>query len=284
MEPNVPARIDRATFDRILQRAAELQGASKDIGDGLTEDELLALGVEVGIPPQHLRQALLEERTRIVVAQPDSTLDHWIGAADLVSQRVVQGSPDTIAAALTRWMERQEHFIVQRVTPERLTYEPMDRFAGAMRRVATMFDPKHGKPYLDKVELVTVAIMTLEPGFCHVTIAASLRRTRAALVAGGAGLSFTGAAMGAVIAVLGAPVWFAAIPVVPLAAAGWVVARSFRTRAGRAHLGLERALDEIERLPALPGQAPPAVTGGLARGVGQVVREITQEVRKALDK
>lgn len=284
MDPNVPARIDRVTFDRILQRAAELQGASKDIGEGLTEDELLALGVEVGIPPQHLRQALLEERARIVIAQADATLDRWIGAADLVSQRVVQGSPDTIAAALTRWMERQEHFIVQRANPERLTFEPMDRLAGAMRRVATMFDPKRGKPYLDKAELITAAIMTLEPGFCHVTLAASLRRTRAALVSGGVGLSFTGLATGGAIAILGAPLWFAAIPVLPLAAVGWAVARSFRTRSGRANLGLERALDDLERRPALPGHAPPPVPGGLARGVGQVVREVAQEVRKALDK
>ncbi|HEY4102117.1 MAG TPA: hypothetical protein VGM20_14700 [Gemmatimonadales bacterium] len=285
MEPNVPVRIDREAFDRILQRAAELQGASRDIGDGLTDEELLTLGTEVGIPVQHLRQALLEERTRITVANPDSTLDRWVGPADLVAQRVVQGTPETISAALTRWMERQEHFIVQRVTSERLTFEPMDPFAGAMRRVARMFDAKRGRPYLDKAELVTAAIMTLEPGFCHVTLAASLRRARASLVAGGLGLSFTGLATGGAIAVLGAPIWFAALPFVPLAAVGWGVARTFRGRSSRAQLGLERALDELQRRPALPGPGPqPPITGGLARGVGQVVREVAQEVRKALDK
>ncbi|MEI2719637.1 MAG: hypothetical protein V9E87_05790 [Gemmatimonadales bacterium] len=51
MANNLPGRIDRATFDRVLQRAAELQAASHDIGEGLTEEEVVALGNEVGIAP-----------------------------------------------------------------------------------------------------------------------------------------------------------------------------------------------------------------------------------------
>jgi len=50
MNSRIPARIDRATFERVLQRAAEIQAASRDIGEGMSEEELLALGVEVGIP------------------------------------------------------------------------------------------------------------------------------------------------------------------------------------------------------------------------------------------
>ncbi len=50
MDEKVPSRLDRATFDRVLQRAAELQAASRDIGEGLSEEEILALGTEVGIP------------------------------------------------------------------------------------------------------------------------------------------------------------------------------------------------------------------------------------------
>ncbi len=60
-----PARIDRAALERIIQRAAELQTAEREMGDTLTSDELIALGREVGIPGRYLQQALLEERTRL---------------------------------------------------------------------------------------------------------------------------------------------------------------------------------------------------------------------------
>ncbi len=52
--------ISREALERIIKRAAELQASERDIGDGLTENELVALGKDVGIPAGYLRQALLE--------------------------------------------------------------------------------------------------------------------------------------------------------------------------------------------------------------------------------
>lgn len=278
-----PGRLDRTTFDRVLQRAAELQAASKDIGEGLSEEEILALGSEVGIPTQHLQQALLEERTRVMLPEPAGILNHWVGPADFVAQRVVQGSPEAVGAALTKWMSKQEHLVVQRSAGARITFEPMETFAGAMRRLGAAFDASRGKPYLDKAELVTAVITPLEAGFCHVTLAASLRKSRAGHLVGGSSLAFTGVVVGGVIVLAGAPLVLAALPMLPMAIAGWAVARAFRGRAHRAQLGLERALDELERRPPLPGERAVLPRGSIARGVGQVVRDITQEVRKALD-
>jgi hypothetical protein len=276
-------RIDRVTFDRVLQRAAELQAASKDIGEGLSEEEILALGAEVGIPAQHLQQALIEERTRVVLPEPNGTLDRWVGPADVVAQRVVQGTPESVGAALTHWVERNEHFVVQRAAGTRITFEPIDVFARSMRRLGAAFDPKRSKPYLDKVSLITAVITPLEAGFCHVTLAASLRKARASLVGGGAALPLTGAVVGATLVLIGAPPLIGAVPVLPMAVGGWFVARSFRGHALRAQVGLDRALDELERRSALPGERAILPRGSIARGVGQVVRDITQEVRKALD-
>ncbi|MGH7593972.1 MAG: hypothetical protein ACRELE_09000 [Gemmatimonadales bacterium] len=284
MSGRPPARLDRTTFDRVLQRAAELQAASRDIGEGLSEEEILALGTEVGIPAQHLQQALLEERTRTVARQPPGLIDRWIAPADFVAQRVVQGTADSIQPALTRWMEQHEHFVVQRVTAERITFEPMELFAGAMRRLGAMFDPSRGKPYLDKAELLTAVITPLEAGFCHVTLAASLRNSRRGYVGGGASLVSCGAAAAGVMLLAGVPLVAVALPILPMTFAGWTVARLFRGRAARAQLGLERALDELERRPMLAsGRRGGGTSSGLARGVGRVVRDITQEMRKALD-
>src|SRR5439155_1560356 len=72
--------ISREALERIIQRAAELQAAERDIGDGLTKDELLALGQDVGIPARYLQQALLEERTRSVVEQGRGALA-WLAGS-----------------------------------------------------------------------------------------------------------------------------------------------------------------------------------------------------------
>jgi hypothetical protein len=86
-----------------------------------------------------------------------------------------------------------------------------------------------------------------------------------------------------VLVLAGAPL-LALVPVVPLLAAGWLLPHSYRSSMARVSVGLERLLDELERHPRLPaGEPRPSRQAGLARGVGQVVRGITQEVRKALD-
>ena len=40
-DPLVPARVDRAALERILQRAAELQASEHDVGEGLTSRQCL---------------------------------------------------------------------------------------------------------------------------------------------------------------------------------------------------------------------------------------------------
>ena len=278
---DLPSRIDRATFDRVLQRAAELQAASKDIGEGLSEEEILALGTEVGIPAQHLQQALIEERTRVTMPEPNGALDRWVGPADFLAQRVVQGTPEAIGAALTKWMERNEHMIVQRGNSGRITFEAMEGFARGLRRIGAAFDGSRGRPYLDKAELVTAVITPLEAGFCHVSLGASLRRTRSGYVGGGAGLAITGAVMGGIISIAGAPIVVGALIIAGMGTGGLAISRIFRRMAHRAQLGLERILDELERRPPLPAERPALPSA--QQKVGTVIREIAKEVRKALE-
>jgi hypothetical protein len=65
--PKPPVRpLDRSSLERVLARAAELQSGPSDTGEEFTEEQLLELGKEVGLSPQHLRQALAEERTRSI--------------------------------------------------------------------------------------------------------------------------------------------------------------------------------------------------------------------------
>ena len=92
MGEGTPARIDRAALERIIQRAAELQTAERDIGEELTPDEVLALGREVGIPGRYLQQAMLEERTRVGAAAPGGLRGSGSpGPAQVTAQRAVPG-------------------------------------------------------------------------------------------------------------------------------------------------------------------------------------------------
>ena len=62
--PLDPPVLDRTGLERVLARATELQAAVGDRPESLSEQQLLELGSEVGIAPEHLRQALAEERDR----------------------------------------------------------------------------------------------------------------------------------------------------------------------------------------------------------------------------
>ena len=120
MGEGTPARIDRAALERIIQRAAELQTANRDIGEELTPEQVLALGREVGIPGRYLQQALLEERTRVVAVRSAGAWDRIAGAAQVVAQRAVPGTVAGVEAALAEWMEEKELFCVQRQQPGRI--------------------------------------------------------------------------------------------------------------------------------------------------------------------
>lgn len=280
----LPARIDRETFERVLQRAAEIQSHGHDVGESLSEEEVLALGHEVGINEVHLRQALLEEQTRVVAREPSGALDRAIAPATVVAERVVQGNPETIASALTAWFEQHEVLVVQRRTEAKVTWEQASSFAGAMKRIGWTFSANRTKPFLGKADQVTALLTPLEDGYCHVTLVAQLGGTRNGYVGGGVALGVVGTVMGGVAVVVGAPALLLPLAAAPAFGIGYWVARMFRGIADRTRLGLLRALDHLERQPALPATAPTAPRGrGLARDIGEVVREITREVRKAME-
>src|SRR6059036_1190062 len=126
--------IRREALERIIQRAAELQAGEQDIGEGLTEPELLALGQDVGIPSRYLRQALLEERTRPPVEARGGLLAWLVGPGRLSAQRVVAGEPAAVDRALGAWMQQEELLQVKRHYPDRTTWEPkVGAFASIQR-------------------------------------------------------------------------------------------------------------------------------------------------------
>jgi hypothetical protein len=274
MPDGVRPTIDRDALERIIQRAAELQTAEREIGEGLTADQVLELGREVGIPGRYLQQALLEERTRIVEAGPGGFLSRTVGPAAISAQRVVRGERETIEAALVRWLEKQELFSVQRHQPGRITLEPTGGIQAAYRRAVGAAGGNKRPIMLAKADTITCTVLELEPDYCNVALTATARKARAESVGGSAAIASAGAVGTGVLAAAGALLPVVLFPLPLALGLGYIALRRYGPVVARIQLGLERVLDQLEhgtRAERLLPPVPPRLLDLLAN-----------EVRKAL--
>lgn len=276
MTDGSPARIDRAALERIIQRAAELQTAERDIGEQLTPEQVLALGREVGIPGRYLQQALLEERTRLATAVPPGALGRLAGPTQAMAQRVVRGSVERLSDELVDWLETNELFCVQRRQTGRITWEPLGGVAAAVRRSTAAFGRGARSFMLSRADTVSATLVPLDDGMTHISLTAEARRARAGLVGGGAALAGAGLVGAGLMVALGALLPVALLPVPIALGAGYGLARQYGPVLQRLQLGLERALDQLERLPAtherqLPGRGP-GLIGMLAEEIRRTMR------------
>ncbi len=275
MSNATPARIDRAALERIIQRAAELQTAERDTGDGLTSDELMALGREVGIPGQYLQQALLEERTRLGSIGAAGLFERVTGPGEIAAQRVVRGDPAGVEQALLRWIEKNELLCVQRQQAGRITWEPIGGMQAAFRRSTAAFGSGKRPFMLSRVATVSATILPLESGYTHVALSADTRKVRNEYVGAGAALAGAGVAGTAALMALGALLPLALLPLPVAFGVGYGVLRRFAPAVARIQLGLERALDFLEQGGATPQHQLPDRNAG-------ILGLLADEVRKAL--
>lgn len=274
-DPQVPARVDRAALERILQRAAELQASEHDVGEGLTADEVVKLGDDVGIPGRYLRQAMLEEQSRLPGRESKGFADSFVGPDELSAARVVRGSAASAERALLEWMDKNELLVLQRQQPGRISWERMTGVQAAMRRGISTFEGARARFMLARADVIRATVTPLEDGFCHVAITADLGSARRGLLTGSGVVGGLGLAGAGVLAALNA-IWFVPLlPVVGGAAFAYALSRSYRPIADRTQLGLERALDYVEGHAIKPSHELPG------RGPG-LIELLTTEVRKAI--
>jgi len=270
-----PASLDRAALERILQRAAELQAGEREIGDQLSPEDVLALGREVGIPSRYLQQAMLEEQNRAPAAQLSGILNTTVGPGEVSAARVIRGEPGDLELGLLKWMEQNELLAVQRHYGSRIQWEPLRGMQVAFRRSAAMLGSGSRPFMLSKANLVSASLTALEPGYSHVALTASLREQRSAYVGGGAAFVSIGLAGTLVLAALNAFWLVLAVPMPFALGLGYGVTRRYRPVVERTRLGLERALDHLERGQVKPSHALPD-------GRPRLLDLIGEEVRKAL--
>ena len=266
--------IQREVLERIIQRAAELQAGSHDIGEGLTEAELVALGQDVGIPDRYLRQALLEERTRSPESPEGGGLARWlVGPRRLLAQRVVAGDAPTVDRALGSWMQGEELLQVKRRYADRTTWEPkVGAFASIQRALGS-----GGRRFaLARATEIASQVVPLEAGFCHVQLLADVRNIRRERVTGAGVLLGAGGAATAALVAMGVLAPFPWLPLVVLGPAAVAVLRSHRHQHEQIQTGLEQVLDRLERGEIKPEHALPSPKAG-------AFERIANEIRRTID-
>ncbi len=274
MADGTPAPIDRAALERIIQRAAELQTSEREIGEGLTSDEVLALGREVGIPGRYLQQALLEERTRIADEAPSGFLARAVGPAAVTAHRVVRGDREAIEASLIRWLDKNELMSVQRHQPGRVTWEPTGGFQAAYRRAVGAGGQSKRPIMLARADSVSCTIVEVEPGYCNVVLTATARKARNESVGGTAAGATAGIIGTGVLAAIGVLVPLILIPLPLGIGIGFAALRRYGPIVDRIQLGLERALDELEHGTRPERQLP--------QPTPRLLNLLADELRKAL--
>lgn len=239
--------IDRKALERIVRRAAELQAGSQEIGEGLTSQDVLALGKEVGIPEGYLRQAMLEEQTRTA---PESTAGTWAwltGPRSLVAHRVVPGDRATVERALSRWMTDEELLQPKRQYADRTSWEAK---AGAFASIQRAISGRR-RYSLASARDITSQVVQLEPGFCLVRLEADINQQRRNRITGGGVMAMFGWGLTGATALIAPPLALAQIlamvPGVGLTLGGAMIARTHRGANERMQLGLEQVLDRLER-------------------------------------
>lgn len=257
------APLDRAALERVLARATELQARLADTPDELTEKQLLELGNEVGIPAEHMRQALAEERTRVVLPEETGVVGSWFGSTMAAASRVVPGTPAEVLAQIDSWMQRQELLRVRRRIGERLTWEARRDFMGSMQASFNLGGRAYG---LTPAAEVGATVVPVDGSRVLVRLDADFGQSRVRNVrwAGAtAGLGVTSGAGVVALASLsaepGALVIGAIVGSVWTALAGLgatAIARAQRRKIARGQLALEQILDRLEHGEMRPSRSP----------------------------
>ena len=245
--------LDRQALERVLARAAELQGASAmpEAGDLISESQLLEIGNEVGLSPATLNQALAEERTRINVPEERGLVAQVAGAGFATATRTVSGTPRDVLATIDSWMQRDECLQVQRRFADRITWEPQRGLFGKLRRTVNVSGRGY---YLMDADQVSATVLPVDASRVVVRLDADIHTSRARRVGIGGFVTAMGAAasgilgLGLVVAHL--PLFIAAgAAVLPFAGstfAGYKVARTHRGVLSSVQLALEQTLDRLE--------------------------------------
>jgi hypothetical protein len=243
--------LDRAALERVLARASELQATTGDVSESMTEQQLIELGKEVGLSPEHVRQAIAEEQTRVAVQEPTRAAGLF-GAGTAWTQRVIAGKQADVLARIDRYMQKEEGLAVRRRFTERITWEASRDFLGSVRRG---FRIGGGRYALTKADETGATVVPVDDNRVLVRLDASFTDARRRSVTIGSALAGVGVAGGTGLVTVAASFPGSSMPIAMAIGAAWAglggvglmgTAKAQRSNVQNAQLALEQALDRLE--------------------------------------
>jgi hypothetical protein len=267
--PDVPApvsarSIGRVDFEQVIRRAAELSLKDTDAEDNLSEDEVLRIATELGLPLHHVRQALFELPDLKV--QP-RWYDRYFGPAVFSVNRAIPTRKDPALRRVEDYLVTREYLQIVRRKGDTIAFVPAD---DTISSVARAFARPGSRHLISRASRVMVGVHPLPPDDAHVRFDLDLseartRAVRGGLVAGGSIGVVTGS-LAALLTAAVAPDVLGQIPHVlafggamagTMAGAVSVAASRFRARVFSAKMELTGLLDRLERGDRLDPPPPP---------------------------
>ena len=258
LAPSTPAAqhgLDRRAVERVLARAAELQGlgGSEPDTEAISEEQLLDIAREAGLAVTSVRQAMAEERSRIGTASEDDA--RWLvrvaGPTTVSASRTIPGEPEAIIAYLDSYMQREECMQVQRRFTDRVTWEARNDWVAALKRGLR----SGGRSYhLSRAGHVAATVVPVDDNRSLVRLDADLGPSRTNVVRVGGAVTATGVVAGGTIVSVAAithvaialALGAAAFPIAAAGAGAYMVLRRHHGFADRISLALEQVLDRLE--------------------------------------
>ena len=243
--------LDRAALERVLARASELQAGTGDVSESMTEQQLIELGKEVGLSPEHVRQAIAEEQTRVAVQEPGGATG-FFGPTTAWTQRVISGTQADVLARIDRYMQKEQGLCVRRRFTDRITWEASRDFLGTVKRG---FRIGGGRYALTKADETGATVVPVDANRVLVRLDATFADARRRSVTGGGALAGVGVAGGGGIIAVAASMPGSSMAIALLIGGFWAamggvglasVAKAQRSNVQNAQLALEQALDRLE--------------------------------------
>jgi hypothetical protein len=257
--------ITRRDFEAVIRRAAELSSAEAEgLDEALSEDEVLRIATELGLPDKYVRQALFElpELSGESVGRGD-----YFGEPVLTATRVVPGRAEEMLRRMEDYLTTREYLQTVRRRADRAFFMPAE---DAISNLARGLLRPSRRYFLSRAHRVVLSVRPMEEDRAHVQIALDLseqrkRAVRSAWVGGIVGGTLIGGAATLAVAFADLPTAISAVAHVTAFAAGFAGTLSatlatsraaFRRALAGAKFELEGLLDRAEHGQTL--EPPPA--------------------------
>jgi hypothetical protein len=260
----MPGRaIGRVDFEQVIRRAAELSLNETDPDENLTEDEVLRIATELGLPLHHVRQALFELPDLKV--QP-RWYDRYFGPAVFSVNRVVPTRKEPALRRVEDYLVTREYLQIVRRKGDTIAFVPAEDTISSLARALSRPNSRHT---ISRASRVMIGVHSLPEDDSHVRFDVDLSDARTEAVRGGIVFGGTvGIAIGGLSAMFASAIMPGVLGQVPellafggamagtIAGSVSIAATRFRTRVFSAKMELTGLLDRLERGDRL--DPPPA--------------------------